>query len=300
MKQLQQSRFPLDIVEQNVMGFVNSRKILGDTSELKQSIKQNGVLDPPIVHLRKDAEGDDRVILIAGHRRVACVKELRQEHTEAEGNPGPWGEITCTVYEGDLPGAYVINLVENLHHKTLSYADKIEAVAKRNAVVGNQTRTAELLGISQSLVSILCAMHRGLCREGLEALRLRQITRAQATKLSKVTLSCGSPNRTRQLEILEELLGDSADAEIPDDVTLNKRPRTYRRKSDVEAMRARVATEDLGLNEEYKDYLMHFFRWFFTEVDDDDLVYPPIDLAAEPVQQEDPALYVKKRRRADA
>jgi ParB/RepB/Spo0J family partition protein len=91
----------------------NPRKIFDrdELNELKQSIKETGLINPPVVRPGKTGGTYE---LIAGERRVTALRELHAE------DPKRWPLCRVTVNDiadADVP---VIQLVENLQRKDLT------------------------------------------------------------------------------------------------------------------------------------------------------------------------------------
>ena len=118
----------------------------GELNELAESIKNNGLVQPPTV--RKNASG--RYELIAGERRLRAAQLAG------------WKKIPVTVVEADDQTAAVMTMTENLQredlnpieeavsYKTLqdkfnlTQAEVAEKVGKGRATVANATRLLEL------------------------------------------------------------------------------------------------------------------------------------------------------------
>jgi ParB family transcriptional regulator, chromosome partitioning protein len=78
--------------------------------DLLISIKQKGLINPPLVRLRKD-----HYEMIAGHRRLEACKLLG------------WQSITCHIVDVDDKNAYEISLIENVQQKTMSPIEEARA-----------------------------------------------------------------------------------------------------------------------------------------------------------------------------
>lgn len=98
-------------------------------TELKESIRRNGVLSPIIVRKKKD-----RYEIISGHNRVNCCKELGIK------------EVPCVVKEYDDDKAELIMIETNLTQredillceKGLAYKKQLELIKKINKENGNK------------------------------------------------------------------------------------------------------------------------------------------------------------------
>ena len=295
--QLTQQTFNIEQIERNILGFKNSRTSLGDLSELRRSIAENGLLNPPIVWSQTDGSGAERVVLLAGHRRLQAILDERAD--SEGGEEGFFDTVDCGVYDGTIEGALALNISENIQREDLNYADMCESVAKLNERIGNQTETARLLNISQPQVSILCSTYRGLCPEGFEAMRQGRIRLNQAKRLAKITNQDGTPNVSRQMEILEDILADTSEG-IPEEEQ-RRRAKTFRSKSEVEELRTVLSREaadgDLQVDEDHRRSVMQVIRWFFLELDTENMLVRVDELddtSAEEVEGDDS---IRRRRR---
>jgi len=292
--QLEQQVFPIDSIERNVLGFRNSRSDVGDTRELRASIISDGLLNPPIVHVTTDEDGNERVLLIAGYRRLQAILDERQARSEGEDEEAFFEDIACGVHVGSLESALALNIAENLQRETLNFADKCEAVFRLNERIGNQQEVADMLNISQPQVSVLCSTYKGLSTVAFDCLRHGRITMGQAKKLAKVVKADGTPDAGQQDEILEQLLGQGKD-EVPD-TKQRQRAKTYRSKKEVEELRTALANDETGLDQEHKDAATRFVQWYFCEIDTDELIHR-IDAVEEVTVEDKPTKKTIKRKR---
>tara|TARA_B100000131_G_scaffold221323_1_gene212821 strand:- start:14101 stop:15012 length:912 start_codon:yes stop_codon:yes gene_type:complete len=283
--QLEQRTFPIEKIEKNVLGFRNSRSDIGDTRDLQASIVSDGLMNPPIVHITTDANGEERVVLVAGYRRMQAIADERQTRLDSGGDTGGFFDtISCGVHDGNLEDALALNISENLQRETLNFADKCEAVYRLNERVGTQEKVASMLNISQPQVSVLCSTYKGLSTVAFEALRHGRITMTQAKKLAKVVNQDGTPNEKGQDEILEQILGMGKD-EVPE-TKQRKRAKTYRSKKEMEEIRTYIANNrDTELDKEYRDAIDRVVRWYFCELETEELLNI-IDSEEEPVVEE--------------
>jgi ParB-like chromosome segregation protein Spo0J len=294
--QLEQVMFDFDSIERNTLGFKNSRTILGDITDLKDSIVADGLLNAPIVHIV--GEGDDaRVVLLAGYRRYQAIADRRAELSK-EGNEDGWfDQILCAVHRGSLDEALALNISENLQREDLNYADKCEAVYALYERVGNQVEVSKMLSISQPQVSVLINTFRGLCREALEALRHNNIKLTQAKKLAKEFVNDdGTPDVEAQTEVLERLFAQG-EAKVPDGNKDRKRAKTYRSKREVEELRTVLAgNKNEDVDADHRQSLDQFIKWYFCEVDTDEMLYRVAETADVAVPKEEKKVIKRKRR----
>ena len=92
------------------------REDLGDLEELKQSMRQHGLLQPIVV--RKPNPSALNYEVVAGHRRYIAAIELG------------WKEISVSVAQLTDKDAFIIALTENVQRKTMTVPEEAEAYRK--------------------------------------------------------------------------------------------------------------------------------------------------------------------------
>lgn len=112
-------KLPFDSISLDPGVFTNVREQTGDIEGLAKDIAENGLLSPLTVW-----KVDGRYHLIAGFRRHAALALLASQAAEGEED---WSLVPCHAYEGNLEGATVINLTENMSRRDLSLYE----IAKR-------------------------------------------------------------------------------------------------------------------------------------------------------------------------
>lgn len=309
--QLDQRILQFEQIETNVCGYRNARTILGDVSELKSAIQEKGLLTPPVVW-ETTHKGKTRYVLLAGHRRLEALSQLRQEALDA-GKELPFEDLTCSIYDGPLDGAMTIGLVDNVQRESLNPADQAEAVFKLASQIGNQEKVGHMLGKSQPWVSNYVNLFRCLIPEALDALRHEQIRVNQAKKLAMMVNADKTPDVAAQQAELDRLLDKDGESDQPTENTnqepARQRTKTYRSKKDAEELRTKLAeaiAEDPGLDAQYRQHLQHFLRWFFCEVQSEDVLFSSSLTTGMSVSQEtqeevtpEAAAPKKRRRLAD-
>jgi ParB family transcriptional regulator, chromosome partitioning protein len=106
--------------------------------DLLISIKQKGLINPPLVRLQKD-----HYEIIAGHRRFEACKLLG------------WQNITCHIVDIDDKDAYEISLIENIQQKTMSPIEEARAFKEYVDTFGwgSESELACRIGKSQEYIS---------------------------------------------------------------------------------------------------------------------------------------------------
>ena len=106
--------------------------------DLLISIKQKGLINPPLVRIKSD-----RYELIAGHRRLEACKLLG------------WQNITCHIVDVDDKNAYEISLIENVQQKSMTPIEEARAFKEYVDAYGwgSESDLAQRIGKSQEYVS---------------------------------------------------------------------------------------------------------------------------------------------------
>lgn len=124
----------------DIVTSTNIRNEVGDISGLVSSIERHGLLQAPLVVLNRDTE---KYQLIAGHRRVAAVRELGWEqidvieHRDFDGND----EVIAAQY------------AENTQRLDLTDWEKLQVAYDLKLEGLNQGDISDVLGISKAKVS---------------------------------------------------------------------------------------------------------------------------------------------------
>jgi ParB family transcriptional regulator, chromosome partitioning protein len=125
--------------------------------DLLISIKQKGLINPPLVRLK-----NDYYELIAGHRRLEACKLLG------------WQNITCHIVDVDDKNAYEISLIENVQQKSMSPIEEARAFKEYVDTFGwgSESDLAHRIGKSQEYISKrirLLSLPESLQKDVLEA-----------------------------------------------------------------------------------------------------------------------------------
>lgn len=139
------TRIPLDRIHFHER---NIRAGLGDLTELADSIRSTGVLEPIIVALHADKPGE--YVIIAGHRR-----------TEAAGLAGLVDIDAIVRADLDTPAAQLeAMLVENLHRADLTPIEEATGYQQLEILGYKPTRIAKATGRSRATVDRRLALMR--------------------------------------------------------------------------------------------------------------------------------------------
>lgn len=106
--------------------------------DLLISIKQKGLINPPLVRLK-----GDHYEIIAGHRRLEACKLLG------------WKTIMCHIIDVDDKNAYEISIIENVQQKTMSPIEEARAFKEYVDTFGwgSESDLARRIGKSQEYIS---------------------------------------------------------------------------------------------------------------------------------------------------
>jgi len=99
----------------------NPRRRLKGIDELAESIRTHGLLQPLVV--RRAERG--AYTLIAGHRRLAALKQIAAESAD-----NAWLQVPVVIRAEDPDQAYILTLVENLQRDDLSAIEESEALGR--------------------------------------------------------------------------------------------------------------------------------------------------------------------------
>ncbi|MDQ3968336.1 MAG: ParB/RepB/Spo0J family partition protein [Thermoproteota archaeon] len=129
------SQIPLENITVSRRLLRNPRISLED---LLISIKQKGLINPPLVRIKYD-----HYELIAGHRRLEACKLLG------------WQNIICHIVDVDDKNAYEISLIENIQQKTMSPIEEARAFKEYVDTFGwgSESDLARRIGKSQEYIS---------------------------------------------------------------------------------------------------------------------------------------------------
>ncbi len=126
-------------VEEIVPGPMQPRQYFSreGLEELRDSIAENGVLQPLTVRLR-----GERFELIAGERRLRAAKMAGLR------------EVPCIVMDVDMEKSGVIALIENIQRRDLNFIEEAEGIHQLIRLFGlSQEQAARRLGKSQSAIA---------------------------------------------------------------------------------------------------------------------------------------------------
>lgn len=147
----------------------NPRTDVGDVSELAMSIGSLGLLQPLVVV--KNGEGYD---LVAGHRRLAAVKEL------------DWKEVPVVVFNLSEKEQLEAMLIENIQRSDITALEEANAYQQLIEIHGmSQRELSDRIGRSQSHISKRISL-MGLPPKAAELVDSGGITHEDAQKLLKL------------------------------------------------------------------------------------------------------------------
>ena len=137
--------------------------------ELRDSIAENGVLQPLTVRMK-----GDRFELIAGERRLRAARLAGL------------AEVPCIVVDVDLEKSGIIALIENIQRRDLDFIEEAEGIRKLITLFGlSQEQAARRLGKSQSAVANKLRVLR-LPSDVLERLRAEGLGERHARALLRL------------------------------------------------------------------------------------------------------------------
>lgn len=142
----------------------NVRERLGDLTELADSIREVGILQP----LTIERLHDGRFRILAGHRRLAAAKLAGLTH------------VPCVLRRDQLPDeALILMLIENGQRRNLDPIEEAHALATLLGMVGTQQEVARRIGKSGAAVSQRLAL-LNLTKKEQDAVRRGDLQVGQA------------------------------------------------------------------------------------------------------------------------
>ena len=180
--------------------------------ELRDSIAENGVLQPLTVRSR-----DDHFELIAGERRLRAAKMA-----------GLF-EVPCIVMDVDMEKSGIITLIENLQRRELDFVEEAEGIRQLVRLFGlSQEQAARRLGLSQSAVANKLRLLR-LPEDVLARLREEGLGERHARALLR--LGDAQSQRAALDFIIDQRMTVAAAEEYIDGLTQQAEPEPPRRRS---------------------------------------------------------------------
>lgn len=158
---------PLKIVSQGMRGSRKFRQILA-------SIREVGIIEPPAVTPDRSMKG--RYILLDGHFRIECLKELGQEN------------VTCLVSKDDESFTF------NRHLNRISAIQEHTMIATAVAGGVSEEIIAQALDVNVQNIVLKRYLLKGICPEAIELLKDKMVANPVFPVLRKMT-----PNR--QIEV---------------------------------------------------------------------------------------------------
>ena len=146
----------------------NVRVEVGDVTSLAKSIEERGLISLPLVAAVDIDDPDTQYVLIAGHRRVAALRQLGRE------------SIPVLVDEkvSDAAEVLAIQWAENTERKDLSAFEQIEVAWDLKLEGLKQAEVAAIMGLDKKDVSQAHKIHKALTSDDLDATRATQLTAA--------------------------------------------------------------------------------------------------------------------------
>jgi ParB/RepB/Spo0J family partition protein len=174
----------------------NCRKEYMKIDELKQSILEDGLLQPVGVSLRNNPENGETqcYFLVYGFRRYYAIAKIREEL-----GGDAYTTLDVVLNDGNLEDLRVRNLKENIERDSLS-AFEISQQVKRLVLAGFEQRDiAARLGRNQSWVSYHYKVATNLTHQAQQALKSGDITLEQALHIADV-------DEDKQNQLVEQVL----------------------------------------------------------------------------------------------
>jgi len=148
--------------------------------ELAESIKREGLQNPPIVQ----RSNDGKYKLIAGQRRLDALKKIGAKNIP----------VFVVQHPYDLEDAQAVSIIENLHRKQMSSKEMVDACNFLAESIGSTKKASSALGISQNTFRSYLGF-KGI-PDPLKELVPKTLSRGEAVHLSKIV-----PDVTKAVDI---------------------------------------------------------------------------------------------------
>ncbi|HXR41769.1 MAG TPA: ParB/RepB/Spo0J family partition protein [Acidothermaceae bacterium] len=211
----------------------NIRRDVGDVTELADSFKSSGMLQPLVVApVLGSGKFKQKYTLIAGHRRLAAAKKCG------------WVEVEVVVRDDLNTEALQTEamLIENLQRTNLSPIEEADAYEQLQAFEYSPERIAERAGRSVKTVKARLAL-RALSQPVAEKVHNGQISLADAEELAKFAAE------PALMKKLEKTIGTSNFR-----YTIEEVQRDQKRKRTVEALKNKLAKKGFAVVPWPNDY----------------------------------------------
>ena len=123
-----------------------------DVLDLAMDIIDRGQLVPVLVTWDKDGDRD-RLVVVAGRRRVAAIRYINENGLYMEGDKVVPLKVLCMQFSGPATETFAAATVENLKRKGLSAIDLAHSIATLEKQGKTRKEIAKLLEISEALIS---------------------------------------------------------------------------------------------------------------------------------------------------
>jgi len=146
------------------------------TTELAQSILEQGVLQNLVVRPHPDQEGIWQVV--AGERRYRALQSLL-----ADGKVDKDYQVPVVVREVDDHELLLLATTENVQRQDMTPLEEADAFARLMALGDTEEGIALRTGVAVSTVRLRLKLASGLCADARRALEAEQLTLSQAQAL---------------------------------------------------------------------------------------------------------------------
>ncbi len=217
--QLPIEKIPLAALDEEYGDLVQFRHNLGNVDALAASIREHGLVSPPVVWRanRRRVEGGDggaRYVVIDGSRRSAAIRQLEQAWTRTD-KAFPLSNLSCCVHEGRVDAARLLSIQLHVDRNLLedtNRGDEAVAFAWLRRTGWEPYQIQDMLGVSQPWVSQMKTINDHLTPRSMDALRDGHIAMEDALFLATETPKGRGtqPDDEPQHAVLEKLIADKA------------------------------------------------------------------------------------------
>lgn len=185
----------------------NPRKMIGDISELTESIKSNGIMQPLTVVESIQKKGAYMVVI--GHRRLKAAKAAGVE------------TVPCIISGMERKTQLTTMLEENMQRKDLTPLEEAQGIQLVIDEGATMQEVSQKTGISKATIKKRIKMLNSFEEEKLQRAMDKQITMSEIEKLYKIE------SKAARNKLLEKAGTKNFEFELNEELSKQKRKKLY-------------------------------------------------------------------------
>lgn len=170
--------FLVDVNDVEVPKDFNTRVTSTSITSLAVSMEQDGQLQPLVC----TRNGDGRLVLLAGFRRLKAARLIVEDGKEIKGQKQ---KVRVEVVDANSEEQLLINIRENTETEGLTLVDRVNQVAVLLATGRKHKEIAEIMGKSRAWVTNMASIHNGMPESARQYLEDGTIDHSTALEIVK-------------------------------------------------------------------------------------------------------------------